>query len=307
MWTQIANIYYQEKSSTEQKLVSILEDFGCNPEESEKRLKNQETKTFESLKLAVKDKVANIDLLMYQKFSTQFEVDKDGIPRRWQPNDDIKGIWTLAKLDAEKLIDLFSVIRLTEEEFPLKFIKTTSTGIEVVVDLPQVPEQQILIQPKEAERYLQRFRDQATTAYHSALKEMERVASQGNIPKYLLVLLLILGANEMWMVLQMIIFNPFLLFFSILLLCCAFVVWRLNLTPILKQMFLVMVSTGSSQISDSISSTLKPTLASAKRSFTEGHKPTAPEFDNKPKATRSYTSIPTMRSASPDESKPKGD
>jgi len=67
-------------------------------------------------------------------------------------------MWIQAKEEAEKLIDLFSIIRLTEEEFPLKYFKSTSTGIEVVEDFTRVPEQQILIQPKEAERFLQRFR-----------------------------------------------------------------------------------------------------------------------------------------------------
>jgi len=293
MWKQIANIYYQEKSLAEEKLNSTLQDFGCNSEESEKRLKNQETKTFESLQMVVKEKVTNIDLLMTQKFNSHFEVDQEGIPRRWQPNSDIKGMWTKAKCEAEKLIDLFSIIRLTEEEFPLKFFKSTSTGVEVVEELPQVPEQQIIIQPKEAERHLQRFREQSTTSYLSAVKEMERIASQGSIPRYMLVLLLLLGWNEIVWVIQTIIFSPIMLIFFILLLCCAFVVWRLNMTPFIKHGVSMIISGWKQYPIFEF-----PTVATQKATRMKTDFPVKNPIE-RPNAKRSYTT-PT-RSAYPDE------
>jgi len=251
MWKQVADIYHQETHVAEENFRKILTDFACNSDDIEKRLKNQELKCFESLQLVIKDKICNIDLLMSKKFNSHFEMDCEGVPRRWQPGEDVKTVWHKANVEAEKLVDLFSIIRLSEHEFDLHFFRATSTGIEAVTAYesgPQIPEKNIMITQKECERHLERFREQAIAPYRSALKEIEHATSQGRIPMYVILLLFILGWNELYWFITTLFTNPIGLFFMILSFVVALAIWRFNLLPVIKPIISMIFSEGGNYI-----------------------------------------------------------
>jgi len=205
-----------------------------------------ESVTFHFLQSSIKEKASNVDILMNQKFNLLFNTDKStGAPKIWKPGDDINNEWKKAKHECEQLLDLFGRLRLSDKDF-------NSTYFEFDSDTPVIKSREIELQNKdfiiitrtEAERNLQRFRDYSNTAYTYAQKEMERAEVKGQIPLYFLALLLLLGWNELLWILDMIIFNPFMLLFMILLACTALIIWRLNLTPVLISAIKMSINEG---------------------------------------------------------------
>jgi len=236
MWKNISVVFQKEETESEKELEEILKSFSCSSEEISKRLKTQQANTFSTLKELLREKANNIDVLMNTKFKTEFDQDREGVPRQWLPGDDVKGTWSRAKVEAEKLIDLFMIIRLSEEDQKIHFYKTTASGVELVDDPPDVKEDNIIITQIEGERYLERFRSMATVPFQAAIREMEHAASRGSIPMYIIALLFILGWNEMWWLVQMVVFNPLGLVLLIVLVGAAFIVWKLKLYPVLQVM-----------------------------------------------------------------------
>jgi len=233
-----------------EEFTNLLTEFSYPKEETERSLKQMESVTFGFLHSSVKDKASNVDILMNQRFNQIFNTDKTtGAPRRWKTGDNITQDWKIAKRDCEHLLDLFGRIRLSEKDF-------NSAYFEFDPDAPIVKSRETEIENKdhiiltrtEAERNLQRFREYANTAYSYAQKEMERAEVKGQIPIYFLVLLFILGWNELLWVIQMILFNPLLLFFMILLAGVAVIIWRLKLTPVLVTAVVMFMDEGRQYI-----------------------------------------------------------
>jgi len=80
----------------------------------------------------------------------------------------------------------------------------------------------------------QKFRERAYIFYNEAVKEQESALAHGSIPKFFLLLLFILGFNELQMVVKFMFTNTIsfviLLFFSIF----GYVVYALHLWPLIK-------------------------------------------------------------------------
>jgi hypothetical protein len=235
MWKNISQIYQKNKHWAIDEFLNILNEFQYSKTDMDKYLKQMESVTFHYLQSSIKEKASNVDILMNQKFTHIFNTDKTtGAPRRWKPGDRINEEWKNAKHECEQLLDLFGRMRLSEKDFHTVYF-------EFDPDAPIIKSREIEVENKdyiiltriEGERHLQRFRDIANTAFSYAHKEMERAAVSGHIPIYFLALLFVLGFNELVWILEMIIFNPFMLFFMILLGISAFIIWRLKLTPVL--------------------------------------------------------------------------
>jgi len=80
--------------------------------------------TFEILHSIIKNKAANILLIMDSKFKKKFRLDAEGIPRKWAYSDDIKSIFTKAKAETETILDHLSIMRLNEPDDKLSFFPT---------------------------------------------------------------------------------------------------------------------------------------------------------------------------------------
>jgi len=250
MWKSNSELIYKEKEHSEKKLHHILQEFGCKEGEAYlKRTKQQALKSFEGLRTVIKERVCNLDNIMMQRYTSLFEMDKEGIPKRWNPGDNIKGFWILAKKEAETLLDLYSYIRLNESDYQLVYLKTNPRDISVdLSDSQNIDDEKIILTRTDAERLLQRFRDLTFSSYKNAEKEMERLSSQGHIPIYIFALLVILGFNEMWTVISIVISSPFMFMFAVLLGGIAFFVWYFSLTPYVNTMISLMVHEGRSYI-----------------------------------------------------------
>jgi len=250
MWIQISSIFEAKKKKAIEEFSKILIDFENNPECIEKNIKQMDNVCFQYLQSIIKDKASNIDILMNQKFNSYFNMDKtNNTPRRWKPGDNVTQEWSKAKHEAEQLLDLFGLMRLNEKYFDFVYFEFDPDTPIIKSTENQIQNKDLIILTRtECERNLQRFRDHAITSYNYAQKEMERAEVKGQVPFYFLALLLLLGWNELVWVIQMILFNPFMLFFMILMCGVAFVVWRLNLTPVLISGIRMFINEGKDYV-----------------------------------------------------------
>jgi len=223
MWSDITAIFEKEKVNASGEVSRILHEFECEGTEAHGRLEAQDVATFKALVSVLDEKVKNLDLIMLTKFKQKFELDVKGVPRQWESSDKLDVEWQKAKLEAEKLVDLFSIIRIHENLYDYHYFEPNAlaSGVVQVKSIPNVPDELQLISPTEGNRLLLRFRDQAATSFSAAIKDRDRSSSQG-IPYYMVVLLLLLGWNEILWLIYTIIFNPLALTFTLLLLAVAY-------------------------------------------------------------------------------------
>ena len=103
-------------------------------------------------------------------------MDEDGVPRQWTAKDDIKALWTTSTLASEKLVDLFSIIRLdsTDEQVHYFSVPEGATQVEAVDDPRKVNGDKVVLTQQDGARLLERFREQAKAPYFAAMKEQVR-------------------------------------------------------------------------------------------------------------------------------------
>lgn len=259
MWPKISSIYHKEKEIAISEIQKLLTDFDCPIDEIKKNEKQMDNVSFQYLHSLIKDHAKNIDLLMNQRFKARFEIDqKAKAPRRWKPNDNVTEEWKKSKTEAELLLDLFGCIRLTEKTYNLVYFECDPDFPQIKVKERDIENKDyIVLTRQEGERHLQRFRDNAETSYNYAMKELERAEVKSQIPYYFFALLFILGWNELWWFIQMLLFNPLGLFFMIITALSAFAVWRLNLWPVLLQTGKMVANEGHTYIKFKIQEELR--------------------------------------------------
>lgn len=111
------------------------------------------------------------------------------------------------------------------------FYRPSKNGgeVESIESARDIPDELIIISPQQCGRTLEVFRSIAYTHYQMAQKDKEHASSAATIPHYFIALLLILGANEMWYVASMLLFNPIGLVFLLFVAGTLFVIYKLNL------------------------------------------------------------------------------
>jgi hypothetical protein len=140
-------------------------------------------------------------LITTDSFEDAFRYDADGLPRVWQKTDNIDRFFVNAKEVAEELIVLYAKIPI-----PSDLLVEYITG-----DLDYDEDAQaIIILPLSKQRDLkERLKRDADTIF----MEVKRgaVASLSEVPRFVWLLLLVFGFNEIWMILSFVLSNPFLL------------------------------------------------------------------------------------------------
>lgn len=162
-------------------------------------------------------------------FEDRFRYDEEGVPRVWKPEDDIDGLFRIARDETLNLIPIYAKI---EPSDPNKAITLPST----VED----PYQAALVEKGEEEEFdfastltlftetrkaeiTSRFRKEADAYYVEAKRST--VSSIAQVPLWMYGVMVALGWNEFLAVVR----SP--VYFTLLLLCIAgaYVVYRLNL------------------------------------------------------------------------------
>jgi len=257
MWDVIREYYYSNLAKREVEYLSkIKELFG----DSEFEFKKFEDIAFSSVSMALKEKAKNLEGIMERRFVDLFKLDEKHIPRRWKPDDNIEQLWLQTKEKVETLIDLYSILRLTKEESNVSFFEKKES-LEIKQIPPDIPPEHIILEPDECVRTLQKFRDRANNYFQEAIKEQESHFSRGTIPRFFILLLCILGFNEFQTILSWMFFSPISFIFSLFLLIMAYVVYALNLYPIIITILQPVISVLQDQLLAKIEDTVKLVLA----------------------------------------------
>lgn len=162
-------------------------------------------------------------------FEDRFRYDDEGVPRVWKPDDDIDGLFRIARDETLNLIPIYSKIEPLD---PNKAVTLPSTSED--------PHQAALVERGEEEEFdfastlilftetrkqevTSRFRKEADAYYVEAKRST--VSSIAQVPLWMYGVMVALGWNEFIAVVR----SP--VYFTFLLLCIAgaYVVYKLNL------------------------------------------------------------------------------
>ncbi|GAM25534.1 hypothetical protein SAMD00019534_087090 [Acytostelium subglobosum LB1] len=236
MWRKIAELLSESLSKNESDYRKRLEDFDVKEEDIEDTLVAFRSNAKDQLKAKMKERVEFLKLRMRKRFEETFSFDDKKLPRKWSKHDDIAKIFEEARFNAEKLIDLFSYMRLQEEEFEFTFFtkedadesSSSSASSSSKTSVPSVIIQpsQIIMTYEQCVDLVDNFRLDTKTDYMNALNDQAKASSSGGVPGYIILLLCILGFNEFIAVIT----NPLLLVLTILVGSGAFVLHKLNMT-----------------------------------------------------------------------------
>jgi len=198
------------------------------------KLKDIDFIILETLVLVFKEQVKHLDLLMDRRFSKLFKLDSDSVPRRWKQGDNVKELWLESKSKVEILIDLYSIVRIRTEDSELSFFELKDGNFNYKEEMPNIPKDLIVFDVDDCIRLHEKFKERADTLFNEAIKEQESSIHHGAIPKYMLLLLCILGFNEFTWVISFFLSGPLGILLMILLSVLAYSIYAFHLWPLIK-------------------------------------------------------------------------
>jgi len=242
MWVGVRKVFKEELETSKSAFQTFLKEFDkILPEnELDAKVNGVQETCLELLRGILDSKVGEIDRLMLAKFKKVFLFEEDGTARTWEEGD-LSSIFKEAKQAGESLLDLFCILRLEDEYEKPAYYKLTDSGITEIAE-PSFPSNIVLMKKVEAHRALERFRDAANSELTIAKKDQERAMSSSSTPTYLWVLILILGANEIWAFISFFLGSWLGWFFLLMLASIAFAIYHLNLTPVILPIVRPMVN-----------------------------------------------------------------
>ncbi|UZJ54972.1 hypothetical protein CBS101457_004292 [Exobasidium rhododendri] len=231
MWDSILESFREALQKAELTYAKKAKSFNCTEEENAAALSLLKRKAWLALRAKIDEQTADTVLMsrLRSVFEDRFRYDEEGVPRVWKPDDDIDGLFRVARDETLNLIPLYARI---EPSDPSKAIVLPSTA--------QDPHQAALVERGEEEEFdfastlllfseirkgeiITRFRREADAYYVEAKRST--VSSIAQVPLWMYGVMIALGWNEFLAVVR----SP--VYFTFLLLCIAgaYVVYRLNL------------------------------------------------------------------------------
>lgn len=163
---------------------------------------------------------ANFLLRMMKRFNDAFRFDERGVPRHFGPKEDVEALFVAAREKGEELISLLSEMKLTG---PLTNLRASARTIDEAVSNP-------IVLPEHARDDLrEQLKRQAGAVFMEAKRAQEAAKITSKVPVWLLVLLVVLGWNELLAVLR----SPLLLLLTIVVVPVLYMGYTLDAPTIL--------------------------------------------------------------------------
>ncbi|KAK5582434.1 hypothetical protein RB653_004019 [Dictyostelium firmibasis] len=223
MWQKIKNYYEDALSSNEKEFRDRLVDFQLDEQKVNDLINKFRDQMAEGLKNKITERAEFLQMRMRKRFEEKFNMDNRNLPRKWTKTDDIASIFQEARQNAEKLIDLFSYLRLDDEDLDVSFFKRLDNDEHE--ENTMVNSSKIIIPYKDCCLACENFRLTIKSDYMQALSEQNRLTTGGGVPGYMIILLCVLGFNEFISIIS----SPLLLLLTILLGGVGFVLFKLGL------------------------------------------------------------------------------
>ncbi|KAI8823432.1 RHD3/Sey1 [Fimicolochytrium jonesii] len=221
VWKQIFTIFKSTLVDADATLRKQLAGFDSSEDEISTSVREMKYQAWELLGKTIHDEFEDVKVLerLRQRFLNKFRYDETGIPRVWQAGDDIDGPFAEARDDADQLCVLYSKIDVPHAELDKA----------ITEDERFEPSSFVVLSPAKVQSLRDRFRKEADLLFVEAKRSI--VQSQVGPSKIFYLATLALGWNELWMVLT----NPLLTVFTVMLLGVAYTLWRSGLAGPLIQ------------------------------------------------------------------------
>ncbi|KAK7746841.1 Dynamin-like GTPase that mediates homotypic ER fusion [Cytospora paraplurivora] len=248
LWDRIWTVFVSVVSEAQDRFKDRAKNLEAAGDEVEIGLWRLRRKSWVALREKIEEEVmeGNILLKLRENFEDKFRYDEAGVPRIWRPSDDIEGIYTRARESTLALIPLLSRFRLAETYAPPElpaFIGNQPPGVEPSDEEDLSPiggvdeeegksleEEMTVLSEGKRQDLVIRFKKTADGVYVEAKRSALGGITQ--IPLYFYVILLILGWNEIWIVLR----NPVLFILLCLFAGGTYIAYNLNLLGPMYQM-----------------------------------------------------------------------
>lgn len=130
---------------------------------------------------------------MTKRFEDAFRFDERGVPRHFGPTEDIEALFVAAREQGEKLVDLLGEVKLSGALTQLR-ISARSLSPEV--------KDPLIFQAHNREDLREKLKRQAGAVFMEAKRAQEAAKITTKIPIWVFAMILILGWNEVLMVLR---------------------------------------------------------------------------------------------------------
>ncbi|KAK4458681.1 RHD3/Sey1 [Cladorrhinum samala] len=248
LWDRVWAAFIGIVKDAESRFTDRAKSFEASPEEVEVGLWRLRRKSWVALREKIDEEVMESNILMKlrENFEDKFRYDDEGVPRIWRPTDDIEGIYTKARESTLGLVPLLSRFRLSETVAPPDlpaFIGHQPPGTEPEDEEDLVPiggideeegksleEETTILSESKRQDLVVRFKKMADGVYVEAKRSA--IGGITQVPLYFYVILLVLGWNEILIVLR----NPLLILLILLTGGGTYVAYSLNLLGPMAQM-----------------------------------------------------------------------
>ncbi|EFY91046.1 Guanylate-binding protein (GBP) [Metarhizium acridum CQMa 102] len=256
LWDRVWSVFTGIVREAEGRFADRARSFDASDDEAEVGMWRLRRKSWVGLRDKIEEEVmeGNILLKLRENFEDKFRYDEAGVPRIWRPTDDIEGIYTKARESTLALIPLLSRFRLSTTYAPpdlVSFIGGQPSGVEAGDEEDLSPiggvdedegksleEEMTVLSEGKRQDLVVRFKKTADGVYVEAKRGA--IGGVAQIPWPFYALLLALGWNEIFMVLR----NPFLFIFLVMLAGGTYVAYTLNLLGPMMQMSNAAVNQG---------------------------------------------------------------
>ncbi|KAK0612814.1 RHD3/Sey1 [Bombardia bombarda] len=248
LWDRIWAVFSGIVAEAEDRFTDRAKSFEASVGEVEVGLWRLRRKSWVALREKIDEEVMESNILMKlrENFEDKFRYDEEGVPRIWRPTDDIEGAYTRARESTLTLIPLLSRFRLAETYAPpdlLAFIGPQPAGAETEDEEDLAPiggvdeeegksleEEMTVLSESKRQDLVVRFKKMADGVYVEAKRSA--IGGMTQVPLYFYAILLVLGWNEIVMVLR----NPFLFVLILVMGGGTYVAYTLNLLGPMMQM-----------------------------------------------------------------------
>lgn len=230
MWHRMRQMRTAAVEKWDSEVAETVDEFDPNAEELEHFHDNMRNRITEVVEAKSRDASAAALAHMKQAFARVFSKDSKGLPRTWRPLDDVAAINRKAQREALRVLALLAVSRLDDnvdektDDAHIKAIETAlyglipavvqpTTGADEANEEPKAKEDvsaslptewedanddDVMLSPAECRTVWLQFESDTLYAVSQAMaaKEAARRALTGGAPIWMIVLLIVLGMNE---------------------------------------------------------------------------------------------------------------
>lgn len=201
MWEKVRAVVQETTQENLQKLESgMINSLKMEKKDVETKLNELQVYIIDAVRSTILERPSFVTNLMESKFIAAFRNDKDGLPIKWKPNDDLSKPFFRAKELAEKILDLFSYIRLDANDDKLSFISINpATGKKMIVEEPDtgiIEQTKVLFSFTERINIYESFNNMAEAAFMRAQQELAAVTVHSKTPLWLILLISFLAFDN---------------------------------------------------------------------------------------------------------------